>query len=585
MTTNQYRTIVFSQLGAIGVFGLASIIIFVGAIPKFSSRVNLAEAIKYYESGSDQKRVKMQNALTEAVANDSMMGPAHALNGLIALRREEAAIARDAYEKLERSLVNDGKSTAPALNGIGCTILLSVREGRGDKVAQLKEAYAKFVEAAQLDPDNGDAYVNAAICSLYQGRLDRAAVHLAEARKTRSLNYESLVAYHSAMGSLLSQAVVEGRDVAAVVARRLMDLDPQLRKTGRMLVRSVEEFRKATALTAAASERGILVANSAMAQTRLLAFSTANNPVVKSYRGSVVAAVSRYKQHFARDQRQLALVVVAMSYSRAGKRDVARNMLGKAVSLGAMSPKTRALIGSAFSSVAQASGSTRTRAQLEKAGGKYLLAALADVTLPPRTRFRALSDRAVGRWRAKDRKGAITHMEEAQRVLTALQGTSNMPATLELAAFYRNLAIMYNGVARAVDAVKAAQKALGADPMQKDIMILLGRAEVAATVINPKVIRGTKQPPSMPVISVEIFGGGVAPPMKEEIKVKINGDPVTFIIGPKSRIYALPPRILSEGVHTLAVTVAPAGGKPMTVNVPVGISYGRFRARHRKIED
>lgn len=585
MTTNQYRFVVFSQLGAIGVLGLISIIIIITAIPKFYSRIHLADAIKYYESGSEQKRSKMEKALNEALASDPMMAPAHALSGLIALRQDRAPIARDAYEKLEQSLTKDGKSTAPALNGIGCTILLSVREGRGDKAAQLKEADAKFMAATELDPDNGDAYVNAAICSLYQGRLGQAAVHLARARKTRSLNYESLIAYHSAMGSLLSQAVSRGRSVTADVARRLKDPDTQLRKTGRMLVRSVEEFRKASALTGAGTERGVLERNSVVAQVRLLAFSGANSSVAKNYRGMVAAAVSKYKKHFAPEQRQLALVVVGVSYQRGGDHDVARGFMQRAVQAGPMSPKTSAYVGSALFYVAQSAHSTSRRTDLEKQGSGYLLTALGDVTLPPRMRFRALSDRAVGLWRTRNRQGAITHMREAERVLAALEETSNMPSKQELALFYRNLAIMHYQRGATVDAIKAAQKALKFDKKQKGVMELLGRSKVAATVINPRLMTGSKQPPSMPVVSVEIFGGGVAPPKKEEIKVKIDGDPVTFIIGPNSRIYALPRRALSQGAHTLSVTVSPAGDKPLTVDVRFKIEYGMFNVGRLRRND
>ena len=241
MTTNQYRTVVFSELGAIGVLGLMSIVIVLTSIPKFSSRVHLAEAIEHYESALPQRRSKMESALHEALGSDASMAPALALSGLVALRLEEKApIALDAYEKLEQSLAKSGKSIGPALNGIGCTKLLSVYQGASDRSAKLSDAHNKFVAATTHDPGNGDAYVNAAICSLYQGDLKQAAVDLAKARKTQSLNYESLVAYHSAMGALLSRVAAGGSKVVVVVADALGDSGSQLRKTSRMLVRAVE---------------------------------------------------------------------------------------------------------------------------------------------------------------------------------------------------------------------------------------------------------------------------------------------------------------------------------------------------------
>lgn len=585
MTTNQYRTVVFSELAAIGLLGLMSIIIVITAIPKFSSRVDLAEAIEHYESSSPQRRGKLESALHEALGSDATMAPALALSGLIALRWEEKApIALDAYQKLEQSLTSSGKSTGPALNGIGCTILLAVHQGSDDKPAKLTQAYDKFVAATRLDSGNGDAHVNAAICSLYQGRLEQAAGHLDQARKTGSLNYESLVAYHSAMGALLSRAAAGGRRVAAGVAEKLGGSGAELRKAGRLVVRvalarAVAEFRKAKALAGGSAEPGVLEKNSAMAQTRLLAFRRVNKDLVKGFRHSVIGAVSSRKTKFTLDQRHLAMIVVGVSHGKDGSFDAARDTLLRAGKLekGKMSAKTKAYLGSAFVSVGQRAPSTRKRTALEKDGLAYLQVALRDSGLPPRMKFRARSDGAVVLWRQGKLDSAVTQMAAAEKVLQAVRGTPTTPSKREQAAFYRNLAIMQHIRGQAVAAFESAQKSLKLDPTQEAIKELLGQSKVTATILDPRVFTGKEQPPSMPVVSVRILGGGVAPPLKKDIKVEIDGENVKFTVGPESRIYALPRKTLTEGEHTLTVTVSPSGSRPLTKSFPIKIDYGKFK--------
>jgi len=586
MTTTHYRLAVFGQLAAIGVLGLFSIIIFVGAMPKFYSRVHLADAIKHYEGSSKQRIEKANRALNHALSEEPLMAPAHALRGLIALQQNEGQIARDAYEKLEQALVKEGKPGAPALNGIGCTMLLSARRGRGKNAAQLTDAYAKFAAAIKLDPDNGDAHVNAAICALYQRKPEQAAVHLAQAYKTRNLGYESLIAYHSALGSLFLQAAGQGRATAAAVARKLKDPDARLAKTGRMLTRSTQEFEKAIVLIGPGEEQGALAMNTSMAQARLLAFSrTMDKTTAETYRYALTEAVSRHKEHFPADQRQLARIAAGLSYHRSGRSDLAQAQIQRALNEGPSSSKIRFYAGSAFLHVADAYRSENQRDTLRKRGGDLLLQALEGAALPPRMKFRALSDLAVGEWRARNTSGALKRMTEAAALLKTLEGTPNSPAKSERAPFYRNLAIMLYGQGRTAAATEAADKALKIDGGQGGLDKLFKRTKVPPVVADVRTMTGAKQPPSMPVVSVLIHGGGLRPPLKEEIKLEIDGDPVTFTVGPKSRVYALPRKPLAEGKHTVTVTVSPPDGQPVKLSLEFMIDYKPFMIPRRKRSD
>lgn len=581
MTTAQYRCIVFGQIAAICVLGLIAIFVLLGARPEFSSRVHLSEAIAHFESASERGPDQAEAALDDALAYNSRMAPALALRGLIALQKGEAGRARDAYVNLQQALAEAGKPETPALNGIGCAVLLEARTSGSKRQAQLKDAYDMFLSATKLAPENGDAHVNAAICSLHLGNLTRAASHLADARDTRNLAYESLVAYYSALGSLCSRAARD-RSAAAAVAAKFKDPDPGLKKTGRMLVRSIAEFDKAIALVEGGPHMGDLWMNGAMARARLLALAPITEKTAASYRHLITEAVARRKKHFPVDQRQLALVVVAVSHSKRGDAALASGLLQRAVREGKCSGKISFYIGAALFHIAQSVNSGPQRLKLERKGGDHYLAALADPALPHPMRFRALADLGVGQWRAKDHSGAIKHMAGAGDSLAKLEGTAGSPSKRERATFYRNLAIVQFLDGKTTAAAEAADKSLAIDPSQEDLKKLFGQANRAATITDIATMRAVKQPPSMPIVTAVIRGGGITPPTKDEISVEVDGDPVTFTIGPGSRIYALPRKALAEGKHTVTVTVAVPGGAPVRQSKEVVIDYKTFRAVRKK---
>lgn len=584
MTTAHYRCIVFGQITAICVFGLIAVFVLLGAWPEFSSRGHLSEAIEHFESGRERGPSQAETALDNALADNSRMIPALALRGLIALQKGEAGRARDAYQNLQQALAEAGESEAPALNGIGCTVLLEARTSGTKKQAQLEEAYKQFVSATKLDPENGDAYVNAAICSLHLGHLPRAASHLANARDTQNLAYESLVAYHSALGSLLSRAARD-RSTAAAVAARFKDPDPRLEKTGRMLVRSTAEFDKAIALLESGPYLADLWMNVAMARARLLALAPMTQEAAANYRHIISGVVARHKKHFPVDQRQLALVVVALSHSKQGEAGLASGSLQQAMRLGKRSAKIDFYIGAVLFRIAQSAGSPSQHLKLESQGGGHHRAALADPALPQAMRFRALSDLGVGQWRAERHTDALEHMAGAGAILARLEGTADSPSKPERAMFYRNLAVMRYQDGKTTAAAEAADKSLAIDAGQEDLKKLFVQANRAVIITDIRTMRATKQPPSMPVVTAVIRGGGITPPTKDEISVEVDGDPVTFTIGPGSRIYALPRKALAEGKHTVTITVAVPGGAPVSLSKEVIIDYKTFKVPRKRKDD
>ncbi|MFH1731155.1 MAG: hypothetical protein ABIF82_05845 [Planctomycetota bacterium] len=584
MTTAQYRCIVFGQITAICVSGLVAAFVLLGAWPEFSSRGHLSQAIEHFESGGERGPSQAETALDNALADNSRMIPALALRGLIALQKGEAGRARDAYQNLQQALADAGASEAPALNGIGCTVLLEARTSGTKKQAQLEEAYKQFVDATKLGPENGDAHVNAAICSLHLGHLTRAASHLANARDTQNLAYESLVAYHSALGSLLSRAATD-RSTAAAVAARFKDPDPRLEKTGQMLVRSTAEFDKAIALLESDPYLADLWMNVAMARARLLALAPMTKKAAADYRNIISDAVARHEKHFPLDQRQLALVVVALSYSKDGEAALASGVLRQAVRLGKRSGKIDFCIGAAFFHVAQSVSSTSQQLQLEREGGGHHLAALADPALPHPMRFRALSDLGVGQWRAGHHADAIEHMAGAGAILTKLEGTADSPSKSERAIFYRNLAVMRYQDGKVAAAAEAANESLAIDAAQEDLKKLFVQANRAAVITDIQTMTTMKQPPSMPIVTAVIRGGGIAPPTKDEISVAVDGDPVTFTIGPDSQIYALPRKPLAEGKHTVTITVSVPGGAPVRQSTEIIIDYKTFKAGRKEKDE
>ncbi len=588
MTTSAYRMTVIGQLVAIGALGVVSVVIVLAALPEFHSRRNLSAAIQHYEEGASGAAdataplKRAQESLEEARAHVPDMVPVLSLYGLVALRLEQPAIASDAYKKLESALAAQNSSTAPAVNGIGCARLLEARLSNENVIAATKAAFEEFKAAAAQDPEKGDAHVNAAICAIEQRELETAAWHLSKARATRSLSLESLVGYHAALGSVLSTAAAKGPKTAAAVARQFRDPDRRLKETGRMLVRATEEYDKAMALLSDRKSLDELGANVAIARTRLLAHGRVGEESRGRYCHLIVEAIGKHKKHFPLEQRQTALLVLGMSWHRAGETEFGLGQLRRAAKLGPLSPRLQYHSGAIMLDIARAAKAAKRRAQLETDGVGLLLRALRSPKLSKRMRFRALSGIGVIHWRQKNTTGAMKHMNEARALLAKIEKTRESPSKREQARFYHNLGLVLYAQGDTAGGAEMMKKALALNPKLKDLTGDFALAAPRAVVEDIRAVLAAQHSPSMPVVTAVVYALGPAAPKKEEIQMLIDGASAPFTIGPKSRIFALPRKPLSEGKHTVTVAVTMAGADPVRETAEIVVDYGPFKPRVKK---
>ncbi len=577
MTTEQYRGLVIGQIAAACALGAAVAVILVCAVPQCRSRYHLAKATEHYLVGMEAGLRQAVEELDRALANEPGLPAALGLRGRIALQQGDAATARDTYKDLERALLEEGLSDVPALNGIGCTLLLeATRHGANDR-KRIEEAYAEFASAVNRDGTNGDPHVHAAICSLYMGDVVKAASHLASARETRDLSYESAVTYYAAVASMLALASGKGDKTASAVANEFGDPAPRLRKTGQMLFRAADELDKAIELARDAKTAARLRASAALLKAKLLAWAPLESARAIRYRQVVYQALSEQEALFTSSQRQLLRLVLGVSHHRFGEIDHALRWVRRAATTGKLSPETNFYVGAAMLALAESKNGPANRAELESEAAKHLRAALAKPGLPGRMRFRSLSDLATARWHANDPSGALEQMDEAGKILAKLEGHPGAPAGEERSTYYRNLGIMLYKTGRPDAAAGPLRKTLEIDNNQNAVRHLLARITHEPVIRDIKIIVTKQHPPSMPIIMVEVSSGGAVPLRKQEISVKIDGERVAFIVGPNNRIYALPRNALAEGRHTATPPIATAGGQKAQRQEKFRVSYGRFR--------
>ena len=575
MTTNEYRWIVAGQISAISLLGLISIIVIFAAVPKYSSRAHLREAIDRYEIGTDSSMREAEQALDQTLARDLDMIPALALRGRIALEKGNLDIARDAYRKLARACAAKGLSGASALNGLGGVMLVEAQNagtGRGERLA---EAYQTFLKAVSMDPRDGDSYVNAAICKLHMGDPVEAAKHLATARGTRSLSYDSLVVYHTAVGSMLTAASAEGGRTATLVAKEFNDPNPELWKTGRMLFRAAAEFQTAGELVPPGRSWDELRVRKALVEAKLLAWAPLGREQAGEYRNDLFSVLAKQKHLLSVEQKQVLYVVLAISSRRAGYIQQAAKVVGKNGRTGRLSQEISLHMGVALCHLAESARRGSERARLRADAANFLLSALAGPGLAARSRLRALSDLAVIRWYGKDFSGALKHTNEAGEILAELEKSGAAPGGFEKSSLYRNMGVVQYENGEMGPSVTAFEKSIRTDPQQKDVGRFLAKMRHEPIIDDIRTMTVEQLPPSMPIVTAKVMAGGAVAVRKEDISVEIDGESVAFITsGPGSRIYVLPRNGLAEGKHTVKVTVSLAGKSPVVETKTFDLAYG-----------
>ena len=565
MTTTQYRWIVFCQIAVMCVLGLTSVAVILSAVPRLRSRQNLEGAIEHYAQGTESGIRSAQQALDKVFARHPDMPEALALRGRIGVERGLLSIAYDSYARLETALAARGRSTAPALNGTGCAMLLKARRSAEPDRKLLQEGYETFRAAIEQDPMNGDPHVNTAICLLHLGQYGKAAESLAQARRTMDFTYESLVAYHSALGSMLSATATSNSQTVTLVAGKFDDVDYRLRKAVGMLFRAAEELDKASGL---AQDRPIargLKVNAALAKAKLLAWAPLGASQAADCRSAVINAVVREKETLGARQVQLLRVILAVSFDRIGQGRDSLRWAREAAAAAEISPEVTFYIGSAFYQIAQSQSDAATRNRYETDALKRLLSVLESKSLHSWLRFAAHAQVAVCLWHSSDRSGALRELDEAAALMGKLEAAGRAPKRSR-AGFYRNYAIVLYHAGRVGDAVAALQKSLSADGKQGAVRRLLAQIRKEPVVSDVQIVAAQQVPPNMPVIRARVSSGGPVAVTRDDITVLVDGARVkSFLVGPESRIYFLPEGPLAQGAHAIQVVVR-RGGKVLTTS-------------------
>jgi len=573
MTTGQYRALVFGQIATVCVLGVIAALIILTSVPEHRSRSYLERAIASYSEGTAAGTRAANEALDAALAVNPGMVGALALRGRIGIEQRNPTTAHDAYKKLEQVLSSRGLGTARAQNGLGCALLLEAVLRKGGRAKYVQEAYEKFQSAIRQDPSNGDAHVNAAICCLHLGKLVAAAGHLEDARSTRDLAYESLVAYYSAVGSMLAFTASEGEAVAREVADKFSDPDRGLRRTGQMLFRAATEFDKAFELAQGEWTAAELQVNAAMVKARLLAWAPLGRQQANDFRDAVSDALKAHKDLFSLRQRQVLALVVANSRRKSKHWRVGLERVAKAAKEGKFSPEVSFYAGAIVLQLAQGQKTPERRASVERRAKGYFLAALKEPGLSDHMRFRALAGLAFVLWRANDPSGALERMGEAAGLLAKLEAAPGDLTTRERTRFRWNLAVMQYRTGEVAAAAETLGRLLAVDSGQKPMAALLEQLTRKPEIKDIKTMSTDKLPPNMPIITAAVTSAGPVAVRKADIAVEIDGKAVTFTVGPGSRVYALPRDALAEGKHVVKITVGGAGRARVTATKEFDVVY------------
>ncbi len=583
MTTRQYRWIVYGQVSGIALLGLLAAVVLVGSIPELRVRGHLIDAMESYERGTEPGTRMAMIALDQALAVDSEEPTALMLRGRIAIEQSKAdpgklATARDAYERLERVFSRKGRRMTPALNGAGCVLLLEAMQRAERRGPDTRKAYEKFLEAINEDPSDGDAHVNAAICALNMDDMVSAAAHLEDARSSRNISYEALVAYHAAVGSLLAAAADKDAPTVQSVLRRFSDPDPELGRASNMLFRAVNELDKARGLAGDEQTDAELTARGAVAKAKLLARVQLPPNQADAYRNAVQQTVLSRDKLLSVRERQLMSVIVGAANVRVWRNlNVWTQWVMRGLDNGA-SPEIRAYVGMGLLYLARFEADDPSRRAAERNAAGHLRAALDDPKLPPPVRFRAEADLAVVQRNSGDLSGGLKHMTAAADILAGLERGPDAPTSGERSGFYRNLcfiAYLNRELAAAEEAARKSLEILNTQTDLGEFHAALSRKPIIAEVAakGPGDPPLDKLPPSMPIITAVVATTAPVPIKKEDISLEIDGKPVPFVCGPRDRIYALPRGALAEGRHTIKISVTGPGGKKADAETAFDLKY------------
>jgi tetratricopeptide (TPR) repeat protein len=574
MTTPQYRWLVFAEIAGVCILGLIAAIVTLAAVPVYQCREHVADAMTAYARGTDTAMRVANEELDGALAINDRLPAALMLRGRIALEKGDLGLAYTAYEALEGVSAQSGLSISPALNGQACAMLLEATQARPPDRAKMAKAYEQFEKAVQADTMSGDAHVNAAICCLHQGRVVQAAEHLEDARSSRNMSYEAMVAYYRAVGSMLARASGLGRQVAAQAVDAFGDPDPQLRKTGRMLYRAADEFDKTSALARNPNQAARAKVSAALVRARILAWAPLKRGDAHQQWRAVSQTIRTDSDAMTRQQRQMLYIVLGLTWRKAEPRSKQYGLrsIRSAAKEGTQTAESQFWIGAALFDLAPHERDTGARSRLEGEAMRYLLKALgAAGKLPADKRFHALSVLGLTHWRAKDRTGAIKQMNAAlQLAKTARPGSI---ARSGLAAFYRNFAVMRYAESDLAGAVAMLRLALSADAAQTDVRALLGKLTGTPTVEEIQLVPAKELPACMPIISVRLTSGGPVPLRKDEVTVAVDDTVVPFTAGPDGRVYVLPREPLAEGQHTIRVRINADGRSRVDVKRQFKVSF------------
>ncbi len=579
MNTTEYRWVVAGQITGVCVMGLVAAIIFLSARSDFRSREYLSEAVGQYSMGTEASAFAAQKSLDCALAIDPAMIPCIAMRGRVALRQGDVAAAKDAYGKLERILQEKFLPTAPALNGLGCTALLEDKQRPGpEHQARLKQAYDKFKEAIKQEPTNGDAHVNAAICCLHMNDLLGAASNLASARATKNLSYASVIAYYSAIASLLTAASERDQKAAFAVVREFADPNPDLWKPDQLLLRSTDEFNKALELAGNGQEAAELRVKTTLAKAITLVAASAIGAKTRQFISDINQALSKYAGIFSVEQRQRLSVAIMISNYRMGSNEESLRWARSTGAYGELPLELGLQVGAVMFQLAQTARTAAERRQIETEASNRKMAALSKPKIRPALRFRTLCDLAIGEWKANDTATAVKHMNDAASLLDKMESAPREAASLtkaEKSRFYRNLAVMlYTTGAGANAAASRLRQSIELDASQNTVRQFLAKLSGGPVIEDIRTMAADKLPQSMPIITAKVTGNGPVLVRKEDISVEIDAERVGFICGPDNRIYALPPKALAEGTHRIAVTVAaPGEDKPISEQKVFEVKY------------
>jgi len=566
MTTAQYRWIAMAEIVGICLLGLLSAVIILAAVPAYRCRESALDAMAFYADGSDAALRKADEALDQALAINDRLPAALMLRGRIALEQGKLGLAYDTYQKLQGVSSESLGVTGTASCGRACAMLLEAAQATPPNRSRMAEAYQQFERAIREDPFNGDAQVNAAICSLHLKRLVEAAKHLKAARSSQNMSYEAMVSYYAAVGTLLVEASGQGREVAAQVVSAFDDPDPQLRRTGRMLYRAVSELDKAHALAGGSPVASYAEIYGALARARILAWAPLKREDANALWSKLSRALRARRGAMPPALRQRIGVVLGLTYRKGEPRakDYGLHWVREAAKE-ASTPASHFWVGAAMFDLARYEGGAEPRSRVEADATRHLLAAVQEISqLSLAEGFHARSMLGLATWKAGDRDAAVKHMAAALAMIQTPDAQAAVPAA-QTAPFFRNFGLMRYARADLAGTVEMLRASLAAKAEQEDVKALLDKLTGSPTVEDVQLVSAPQLPASMPILSARLGSGGPVPLKKEQVSVEIAGAKVPFTVGPEGRIYALPREMLGEGRHVIRFRINAPGRTPVDI--------------------